>query len=447
MNQMTTSLTSGSEKKAMILFSLPMIFGNMLQQLYNVADTLIVGKILGSYALAAVGSSYTIMVLLTSIILGMCMGSGIVFAQLFGAKRMDDLRTSIANSFIFVLSITIVINIAAFFLLKNLMIWLNVPEEAAPLTTEYLQLIFIGMIFVFIYNFFASALRSVGNTLVPLIFLGVSAVTNIGLDIFFIVVFHMGIAGAAVATVISQAISAVAITIYFFAKAKSICPKKYNLHYDKNLLSLIINNSILTSIQQSIMNFGILMIQGLVNSFGVAATAAFAAVVKIDAFAYMPAQDFGNAFSTFVAQNYGAKEHKRIYNGSFAALKISTCFCVIVSALVFMFAKPLMLLFVTPEEIEIIRIGVQYLRIEGACYVGIGILFLFYGFYRGLGKSQMSIVLTIVSLGSRVILAYILAPISSIGLVGIWWSIPIGWILADIIGALYLKSTKKDCYL
>ena len=180
--------------------------------------------------------------------------------------------------------------------------------EAIDFTREYLKIIFIGIIFVYVYNFIASILRSIGNTVIPLIFLAISAVTNIVLDFVFIIYFNMGVAGAAWATVVSQALSAICITIYFFMCAKQLCPQKKHMRYDKSLLSFVINNSTLTAVQQSIMNFGILMVQGLVNSFGFAASAAFAAVVKIDAFAYMPAQDFGNAFATFIAQNFGAKK-------------------------------------------------------------------------------------------------------------------------------------------
>ena len=213
--------------------------------------------------------------------------------------------------------------------------------------------------------------------------------------------------------------------------------------FHKNLLKKIVSNSVLTSVQQSIMNLGILMVQGLVNSFGFAVSAAFAAVVKIDAFAYMPAQDFGNAFATFIAQNHGAGQKERIHKGIFTAVKISCIFCLAASACVYLFAKPLMLLFVNVGETEIINIGIGYLRIEGVFYVGIGILFLLYGLFRGLGKSSVSIVLTVISLGGRVALAYILSAVPAVGIVGIWWSVPIGWALADVVGFLiYLRQIR-----
>ena len=193
----------------------------------------------------------------------------------------------------------------------------------------------------------------------------------------------------------------------------------------------------MTSLQQSIMNFGILMVQGLVNSFGTVIMAAFAAAVKIDSFAYMPVQDFGNAFSTYVAQNYGANEKKRIKDGIKSAVMMSMAFCVVVSFLVCIFAKPLMQIFIDPGEAKIIAAGVHYLRIEGACYVGIGMLFLLYGYYRAVNKPLMSVILTIASLGTRVLLAYVLSAIPVIGVTGIWMAVPIGWFLADAIGIGY----------
>lgn len=436
---MECNLTSGKIESSLIKFSLPMIVGNLIQQLYNVADTLIVGKGIGPDALAAVGSSYALMVLLTSIVLGLCIGSSVVFSQLYGANKIDDMKISIYNAFVFTALFSFIINSISFLMLDNFIKWLNIPQQALEMTREYLKIILGGMFFVTVYNFVAAVLRSIGNTVMPLVFLAVAAVTNIILDMAFVMYFGMGVAGAAIATVISQALSAICITVYFFAKGKNLCPEKRHLHFDKKLLKSVINNSSLTAIQQSIMNFGILLVQGLVNSFGFYASAAFAVVVKIDAFAYMPAQDFGNAFSTFVAQNYGAKAFDRIKKGAIAALKISSIFCVIASVIVVVFSRELMLMFINEQETAIINIGVQYLYIVGSTYIGIGILFLLYGFYRGLGRSQMSIVLTIISLGSRVALAYLLSS-SSMGMLGIWYAVPIGWALADIFGIYKMRG-------
>lgn len=444
---MQVDLTDGRIGRSIILFSLPMIVGNLLQQLYNIADTLIVGRTIGAAALSAVGSAYALMVLLTSVLLGLCMGSGVVFAQLYGRKEHDRMKTSIVNAFVFIMLVSAVITAAAFLLLDHLIVWLHIPKEAAPFTKEYLFIIFFGIFFVCIYNFFSSVLLSIGNTVTPLVFLAVSAVLNIILDVVFILKFGMGIAGAAWATVTAHGVSAVLITVYFFSKAGDLCPKRCHMYYSRELLGMIINNSILTAIQQSIMNLGILMVQGLVNSFGFLTSAAFAAVVKIDAFAYMPAQDFGNAFTTYIAQNYGAGKPDRIKQGLRSAVFISIGFCAAASVIVVAFARQLMLIFIKPQETEIIAVGVQYLHIVGCFYAGIGILFLLYGLYRGLGRSGVSIWLTVISLGSRVVLAYALSSVPVIGLLGIWWAVPIGWALADMFGLLYFACRKKRLLL
>lgn len=437
-------LTQGAITQGMLLFAIPMILGNLLQQLYNVADTFIVGKFLGANALAAVGSAYTLMVFITSIILGLCMGSGAIFSIHFGAKKMHELKNSIYVSFLMIASITIIINILVFLFLDPIMHLLQVPEEIYNMMKEYLQVIGIGISFTFLYNYISSLLRAIGDSVIPLLFLAVSAILNVVLDVVFVAGIHMGVAGAAAATVIAQAVSAIGILLYCVLKSDILTLEKEHRYINRHVAGEIFQFSMLTCVQQSVMNFGILMIQGLVNSFGTAVMAAFAVAVKIDSFAYMPVQDFGNAYSIYTAQNFGARKPDRIRKGTKIAFLLSTCFCLVISLLVCLFAKPLMEIFIDPKETEILAIGVQYLRIEGTFYVGIGCLFLWYGYYRAVKKPGMSVVLTVISLGVRVVLAYMLAPIPSIGVLGIWWAIPIGWFLADLVGILYYVKSRKS---
>lgn len=439
---MNRDLTRGPVTKGMLLFALPMILGNLLQQFYNVADTLIVGQFLGATALAAVGSSYTLMTFLTSILLGMCMGSGAVFSIRFGEGDRARLKNSLSLSFLMIAAFTVVMNLAVFLLIDPMMGLLQVPEEVYPLMRSYLWVIFWGIGGTFLYNYFACLLRAIGNSATPLLFLGVSAVLNIVLDLVFVVVVPWGVAGAAFATSLSQWVSGLGLLAFTLAKMPQLRPSRQDVRWEKDRVLEIARFSLLTCVQQSVMNFGILMVQGLVNSFGTVVMAAFAAAVKIDSFAYMPVQDFGNAFSTFIAQNYGAKRMDRVRRGIKSAAVSSVVFALLISVLVFVFAKPLLLLFVKPEETEILAVGVQYLRIEGAFYFGIGILFLLYGLYRAIERPGMSLVLTVISLGTRVALAYILSAIPAIGVVGIWWSVPIGWALADVTGVLYYKKLR-----
>ncbi len=434
---MKGDLTKGPVMGSMLRFAVPMILGNLLQQCYNVADTLIVGKVLGSNALAAVGSSFTLMTFLTSILLGLCMGSGAVFSIRFGQRDENGLRESIYASFVLIAGITILLNILSFACLDGIHSFLQVPKEVWGLMREYLIIIFCGIAATFLYNYFASFLRAVGNSVVPLIFLAVSALLNIILDLWFVLGIQTGVAGAAGATVVSQYISGLGIAIYTLMRCQEFRTIFKNFRIRWSCIREIASFSILTCIQQSVMNLGILMVQGLVNSFGSTIMAAFAAAVKIDAFAYMPVQDFGNAFSTFIAQNYGAKKEERIRVGLKGAITVAMIFCIVISAAIWIFAAPLMGLFVKKGEIEIIAEGIRYLRIEGAFYCGIGCLFLLYGLYRALGKPGMSVILTIISLGTRVALAYMLSAVPWIGVPGIWWAIPIGWFLADGVGIFY----------
>lgn len=438
----TQDLTLGKETKVLLKLTAPMIIGNLFQQLYNVADTIIVGKFIGPNALAAVGSSFSVMVLLNSIILGLCMGSTTVFSILYGAKEIDKLKNSFYISFCFIGAFTLVINFLALFFIDEILYLLNIPQEVFADTKIYLQIILYGIIFTSAYNLFAAIMRSMGNTMIPLIFLVISAVINIILDIVFIVPLNMGVDGAAYATIIAQVVSAIGLAVYCIRKVPVIRLKRRHLKIDLNIVKMISNNSILSCIQQSVMNLGILLIQGLVNSFGVSAMAAFGAVVKIEGFAYLPEQEFGNAFSVFIAQNFGANKKKRIQNGIRSAIKIITIYGIAISVLIIWLAKPLMGIFIDASETEIIQIGTQYLFIVAIFYTLIGYLFMFYGLFRGMGKPAMSIILTIISLGTRVALAYTLSAVSSIGLVGIWWSIPIGWAFADMIGLYAIKKNS-----
>lgn len=443
---MQKNLTEGSVTKTILLFSLPMIAGNLLQQLYNIADTLIVGRFLGSGALAAVGASYTLMTFLTSIFLGLCMGSGAVFSIRYGEKNQEQLEKSIGASFLLIGITAVMVNLAVFLFIDPIMELLQVPQEIYGMMRDYLWVIFLGILATFLYNFFASVLRAVGNSVVPLVFLAACAILNIVLDLWFVLGFQWGVKGAAIATVISQYVSGIGITIYTYWKMPQFRVKAKYLHPEFSLVKEIAQFSFLTSLQQSVMNLGILMVQGLVNSFGTVIMAAFAAAVKIDSFAYMPVQDFGNAFSTFVAQNFGAKKEARIREGIKKAVLMAMAFCIVISIGVFVFAKPLMLIFVQPEETAILAAGVEYLRIEGAFYCGIGCLFLLYGFYRAVKLPGMSVVLTVISLGTRVVLAYVLSSIEAIGVTGIWWSVPVGWALADLTGFWYYRRHKKEFF-
>lgn len=453
---MEKDLTKGNITQTLLFFAVPMILGNLLQQFYNITDTVIVGRFIGPDALAAVGSAYTLMTFLTSVIIGLCMGCGALFSLYYGAKKINELKESLWVSFWLILAVTLMIYIIVFSCTDGILQLLQTPAEIYEIMYDYIRVIFIGIGFTFLYNFFAFVLRAIGNSFLPLIILAVSTVMNIVLDLWFVIGLHWGVAGAAAATVIAQAAAGVGIVIAAFIpnhktaelpdtndQTSLIFPQKCHRRIRKEMIRKVGQYAFFTCLQQSVMNFGILMIQGLVNSFGTVIMAAFAAAVKIDTLAYMPVQEFGNAFSLFLSQNYGAGKKDRVRQGILVSVRISVLFCLIISAIVWIFARFFMEIFVDASETAIIDEGIHYLHIEGAFYWGIGCLFLLYGLYRAIGKPNMSLVLTVISLGTRVALAYLLAPSTPLGVTAIWWAIPIGWILADLTGFLYYKKTMK----
>ena len=439
---MNRDLTKGNVTSSLLLFAGPMILGNLLQQCYNIVDTWVVGRYVGADALAAVGSSYTLMTFLNSLLIGLCMGSGAVFSYYIGQGARQKVKSCAQTSFVLIGILAVVISVAVQCLREPILRLLRTPMQLMQMTDAYLVIIFAGIVFIFLYNYFAFLLRALGNSVVPLCFLGVASVLNIGLDLFFVLKLNWGLQGAALATVIAQAVSGVGLGGYIWKREPFFRFSLREFMQGEKPAAEICKYSGMTCMQQSVMNFGILMVQSLVNSFGPAVMAAFAATVKIDTFAYMPAQEFGNAYSIFISQNHGAGEAKRVREGTRKALGVSAVFCAAVSVVVFALARYLMLIFVKEQDTQIIEIGMQYLRIEGAFYVGIGILFLLYGYFRGINRPGISLVLTIISLGTRVVLAYILAAVPAIGVLGIWWAIPIGWALADAVGIAAMGGMK-----
>lgn len=440
---MNHDLTKGNVTKSLLYFAAPMILGNLLQQCYNIADTWVVGKFVGAQALAAVGSSYALMTFLNSLLIGLCMGSGAVFSYYIGKGDRDRVKICAQTAFVMIGMLAVALMMLSQGLMDPILRLLRTPTELYEMTRDYLAVVFWGIFFIFLYNYFAFLLRALGNSVAPLYFLGGASALNIALDLFFVCSLGRGLSGAAEATVIAQAVSGLGLGIYLWKKEPYYRFSLRRFLREEKPVGEICGYSLMTGVQQSVMNFGILMVQSLVNSFGPAVMAAFAATVKIDTFAYMPAQEFGNAYSIFISQNYGAGKTERVKRGTGKAMMVSVAFCGAVSILVFAFARFLMLIFVEAGETEIIEIGMQYLRIEGAFYIGIGILFLLYGYFRGVGRPGVSLVLTVISLGTRVVLAYLLAAIPKIGVLGIWWAIPIGWTFADATGLVIMRQTKS----
>jgi len=442
---MELDMTKGKPSRIILKFFIPLFIGDLLQQFYSIIDAIIIGKFVGTDAFAAVGSSSAVTVFITSILLGLSMGASAIFSQLYGGKRYDELKKTISTALIFLFCVSLLITIVTSVFLQQIITLYQMPKETATYAVDYLKYVFIGFVFVGIYNAFAFLLRAFGDSKTPLYFLVASCISNLILDILFIVVFHMGTSGAAIATLITQAFAAVGCGVYTIKRMQFLNFKRKDLVFSITAFNKVATFSLLTALQQSISSFGMMLIQGLVNTFGSTVMAAFAACSRIDSVANAPLQDLGNSFSTYTAQNEGAGETTRIREGFRATSRIIITLSAIISFIAFVFAPNLITLFINKDATEVIAVGVSYLRIVSLFYVLLGFIVMFYGFFRGLGAIKISILMTIVSQGLRVLLAYSFAP--TLGFSGICWAIVVGWFLSDLLGFYMYKKVmvKETC--
>ncbi len=435
---MELDMTKGNPSRIILKFFIPLFIGDLLQQFYSIIDAIVIGKFVGTDAFAAVGSSSAVTVFITSILLGLAMGASAIFSQLYGGRQYDELKKTISTALLFLFCISVLITVVTSVFLPKIIALYQMPKETVGYATDYLKYVFYGFIFVGMYNAFAFLLRAFGDSRTPLYFLIASCISNLILDLLFIVVLHMGTAGAAIATLLTQAFAAVGCGIYTIKRMGFLNFERKDLIFSASAFNKIAPFSILTALQQSISSFGMMLIQGLVNTFGSTVMAAFAACSKIDSVANAPLQDLGNSFSTYTAQNEGAGETKRIREGFRATSRIIIILSTVISIVAFIFAPSLITLFVNKDATEVIAVGVGYLRIVSVFYVLLGFIVMFYGFFRGLGAIKISILMTIVSQGLRVLLAYSFAPIR--GFSGVCWAIVVGWFLSDLLGFYMYKK-------
>ena len=437
-----TELGTESTGKLLKKYAVPAIIAMTASSLYNMIDSIFIGHGVGALAISGLAVTFPLMNLSAAFGTLVGVGASTMLSVLLGQKNYEAANKVLGN----IASLNVIIGIlfmgVSLIFLDPILYFFGASENTIVYAREYMQIILAGNAITHLYLGLNNAMRASGNPKLAMNLTITTVFLNVILAPLFIFSFKWGIRGAAAATVIAQGAAALGIVIYTYRKRPELKIRRNEIYLDRATLKEITEFSTLTCVQQSVMNLGILMVQGLVNSFGTVVMAAFAAAVKIDAFAYMPVQEFGNAFSTFVAQNFGARKRQRIRRGIRQALLITCLFSLAVSLLIFLFAEPLMLIFVKPDEVEILRIGAQYLRIEGAFYALIGILFLLYGYYRSVRMPGMSVILTVLSLGSRVALSYILASLPAVGVTGIWWSIPIGWFIADLVGIVYYKLSS-----
>lgn len=417
-------MTQGSIAPHLIRFTIPMVLGNICQLLYNATDAAIVGRFLGTKAFAAVGASTPIINIVIFLIIGIGLGASILMSEFYGAHRWNILRQELATTFLAgLLFIMLVVGCGILFA-EPLMTVMQVPRGIFSDAVVYLRIQFVGLIFTFMYNVYASALRSIGDSKIPLYFLVLSAVLNIVMDILFIIVFRWGIAGVAWATVTAEALSALLCLCYVYFYIPVLRVRWKELRIWRNLLHDTVAYSSTTAMQQSCNTIGKMLIQGAVNPLGVTAIAAFSAVSRIDDFMMIPQQNIGHAASTFLAQNRGADSPYRMLKGFRTAVRMEMIYSLSLSLLIAFFVPSCIRLFVGTSEPEVVSFGSGYLYWMVFFYFIPGLTNIIQGYFRGMGKMKITLYSTIFQIGGRVVFVFLLAP---------FWGIP-GIAIASLLG-------------
>ena len=433
-------MTQGSEAKQIVLFTIPMLIGAVFQQAYNMVDSIVVGRFVGPNALAAVGTSFPIIFLLISMVMGLTVGSGVIISQFFGAKQNEQVRRAVSTAFIFQGAAAVVLSIVGMLLSRPLLQLLRTPPEIINDAAAYMQIYLMGLIFLFAYNSFAGFLRSLGDSKTPLYFLIISTLINIGLDIYFVATLGWGVRGVAWATLIAQAASSALCALYIYYRVPLLRLGRGEWIFDSIIFRTMLRIGIPSAIQQSVASMGFMAVQSLINSFGGATMAANTAAARLDSFALMPIMNLGMAVSTFTGQNIGAGRLDRVRKGLLVTLSLVALCAVTMSVLVYTFGPQLIQVFIKAEEVEVINRGVEYLKIVSMFYVLFGIMNVFNGVLRGAGDTLVPMYTIMVDLGVRVAVAYWLTTIPSISYRGVWWAIPIGWGVASLIPSIRFFS-------
>lgn len=420
-------MTEGNIAKHLIRFAIPMILGNLFQLTYNAVDSIIVGRCLGTDAIAAVGAANPIMNVAIFFIGGICMGASVLMSQYYGAQDYEKLKREISTTLLAGILFTIFVTVLSFLLTKPILRLVGTPNEILDSSANYLRIILLGLIFTYLYNFFSNTLRSIGDSRTPLIFLIISSVLNIGLDILFVVFVGWGVPGAAVATVISQAVSSILCLIYISRSIPLVHLSRKELVLDKVLLKTTIQFGWVTAMQQTCIYLGRVLVQSAVNPLGVESIAAFNAVSRVDDFAITPMQSIGSAMTTYFAQNKGANNEKRIGKGFLYGNGLSTLYWALLSVPVFFGAEWIMSLFVPQSGSEAVRLGVLYLHSMAFYYIMPGWTNAVQGYFRGMGMMNVTFISTFLQITARVIFSHILAPTH--GIAGIASACLIGWCL------------------
>lgn len=440
---MKQNMITGSPSKSLIFFALPMVLGNLFQQLYSMVDSIVVGNYNGEEALAAVGSSSIICFVFIAIAIGLGIGCGVVISQLFGAKQYDKMKTAISTSIITVVIIGALLTFVGLILAKPILTILQTPENIFDDAYTYLSIYMIGFVSMFLYNICNAVFNALGKSMLSLGFLIFSSVLNIGLDLLFVIQYKMGVAGVAWATLISQSAAAILAFIFLIFYIKKIETERKLVLFDKNLLKVMGKIAIPSCIQQSVVSFGLVFMQALINSYGSVVVAGYIAAIRIDGIAIIPMLSIGNAISTYVAQNIGAGKIDRVKMGYRSGIAMSTIICIVLTVLIFIFGEQFISIFMdSTASAEAIAVGVEYLKIVGVFYIMLGLMNITGGVLRGAGDMGYALLIVVVSFTVRVVVSYALAAIFVGDSTVVWLGNPIGWILGFTLAYARYRSNK-----
>ena len=425
---MTTDMTEGKIIPQLTGFTVPLILGNLFQLTYNAADSVIVGKFVGDDALAAVGTAGPVMNMVILFISGMCMGAGILMSTQYGAKKYAQLERQVSTAMIGGLGFSAAVTVLLLVFAHPLLVLLQVPQDIIGSAAVYLRIIFGGLIFTFIYNFFSNTLRALGDSRAPLIFLIISAALNVVLDLFFVLVLEWGVPGSALATVLSEALCCLFCLGYIKKKVPLLCLGKKWKVFDRAVLGRTFSYGITSALQQMCVQLGKICVQTIVNVQGVAFIAAFTAINRVDDFAMTPQQNIAHASTTFMAQNRGAGKIRRMKQGFYCTILLETIYTAVVLALVFLFSRQIMELFVGNDSEEVVTLGISYLELIAFMYVMPEATNIIQGFFRGLGDLKVTLVSTILNMSSRFLSAWVMIHIMHGGFDRLAWANFFGWV-------------------
>jgi len=434
----TLNMTTGNPLKLIIKFAIPMLVGNIFQQLYNLADSVIVGRIIGKDALAAVGATGSVTFLFFALCNGIGNGGGIVTSQFFGQGDDKSVKKCITNTGFIMLIVPIIIGGLGLLLSHPLLVLLKTPDDIMADSLIYLRIMCVGTIFVSLYNFISSILRALGDSRTPLYFLIFSCILNVGLDFFFILVLNTGVWGAAIATVIAQLLSGVLCILHSFRHNPYFKLAKEDFEYDKSIVYKTIRLGVPLSLQFSMISISCMALQAVINSFGPVAVAASTAISRIEQVIHQPYQTVGATLSTYTGQNYGARELERVKVGHRLGLIIVAVFSVLMLPVMQFFGSNIVAIFV--DDAEVIAMGGRAIQISSLFYIFLGVIYSIRGVLGGLGDAFFSLLNGIVEVIGRFTVPFILTAIPAIGLWGIWWSVGIVWFMAGFTAWLRYRS-------